>query len=179
MAEQTKLWGVLAEFDNPLKLMKASEAVRDAGYTKWDTYTPYPVHGLEKAMGLKDSWLPFITLGAGITGCAVAILMQWWMNAVDYPINISGKPMWSLPANIPVAFELTVLFAALSTFGGMMFLNDLPKFYHPTFRSKAFKRVTTDRFFLAIEAADPRFDQARTEELLRSMQCTGLQSLED
>ena len=179
MAEQTKLWGVLAEFDNPLKLMKASEAVRDAGYTKWDTYTPYPVHGLEKAMGLKDSWLPLITLGAGITGTAVAILMKWGMNAVDYPINISGKPMWSLPANMPVAFELTVLFAALSTFGGMMFLNDLPKFYHPTFRSKAFKRVTTDRFFLAIEAADPRFDQARTEELLRSMHCTGLQSLED
>ena len=172
-------FGLLAEFDSPGRLLDAARAVRDAGYTRWDCHSPFPVHGLDRAMGLRQSKLPWIVLGAGLTGTAVAILMQWWMNAEDYAIVIGGKPLFSLPANIPVAFELTVLFAAVSCFAAMFFFNDLPKFFHPTFRSKRFERATADRFFITIEASDPRFDSRETEELLRSLGCTHVEELED
>jgi len=172
------LFGLLAEFDNPACLLDAARAVRDAGYTRWDCHSPFPVHGLDRAMGLRASRLPWAVAGAGVTGTAAAVLMQWWMNARDYPIVIGGKPLFSLPANIPVAFELTVLFAAVACFAAMFFFNDLPKFFHPAFRSSRFKRATSDRFFITIEAADPQFDPRGTVELLRSLDCTHLEGLE-
>ena len=172
--EEVKLWGLLAEFASPQDLVRAAARVRDAGYTKWDAHTPFPVHGLDGAMGIQTTRLPFFVLGAGIVGTASGLLMQWWMNAIDYPLIISGKPFNSLPASIPVTFELTVLLASLTAFLGMLALNQLPRFNHPLFRNSAFRRVTNNAFFLVIEAADPRFDREKTEQLLVLEQATGV-----
>ena len=172
-------FGVMAEFETPGQLLEAAREVRDAGYKRWDCYSPFPVHGLDRAMGLRDTRLPLVVLCAGITGTGAAMLMQWWMNAVDYPLVIAGKPLFSVPANIPVAFEVTVLFASVSAFAGMFLFNNLPKFYHPAFRSKRFRKVTTDKFFIIIEADDPQFDAERTEDLLRRVGGGHIERLEE
>ncbi len=179
MSEPSRLYGLLAEFENPARLIEASRSVRDAGYKRWDTFSPFPVHGIEAAMGLRDSRLPWVTFFAGAAGTGVAILMQWWMNAIDYKIVISGKPLFSLPANIPVAFELTILFASIATFLGMLGLNRLPQLYHPAFKSERFRRVTTDAFFVALEADDPAFELERTEQFLRSLGAVRIERLEE
>ncbi len=164
--EDLKLHGLLAEFDNVDDLLAACRTVRDAGYRKWDAHTPFPVHGIDEAMGIKATILPWIVLGGGLTGLGGALLMQWWMNAIDYPFLVSGKPFFSVPANIPVCFELTVLLSALTSFLMALVLNLLPQLYHPLFRSERFKRSTDDRFFVSIEASDPQFEEERTRELL-------------
>lgn len=174
-----QLWGLAAEFSQVPALLLAAEKVRDAGFRNWDVHTPFPVHGLNDAMGLRMTRLPWVTLVCGATGALAGILMQWWMNAHDYPLLVSGKPLWSLPANIPVAFELTILFAALGTFIGMLAGNRLPELFHPLFRSQRFRRVTTDRFFIVIEAKDPRFDSQATREFLVSMGAQNVEALED
>lgn len=188
---EPQLWGVLAEYETPDALMSAAEKVRDAGYTKWDCNTPFPVHGLDKAMGIKKTILPWIVLGAGLTGTTVAILMQWYVNnpgtefatwfsfLASYPMTFSGKPYWSLPPNIPVGFELTVLFASLSAFFGMFVLNGLPKLYHPAFTNARFKRVTDDRFFIVIEKADLKFHAVETAGLLRSTDAVAVEEVKD
>lgn len=112
--------GLAAEFSQVPGLLAAAEKVRDEGFEHWDVHTPFPVHGLNDAMGLRMTRLPWVTMVCGATGCLAGLLMQWWMNAHDYQLIVSGKPMWSLPANIPVAFELTILFAAIGTFIGML-----------------------------------------------------------
>jgi mono/diheme cytochrome c family protein len=160
------LHGLLAEYHSPGELLAASKKIRDAGFSKWDTFTPFPVHGIDKAMGIKMTVLPWIVLGAGLTGLATAILLQWWTNSYDYPWLISGKPMWSIPANVPIMFELTVLFAGITTLVAMLVLNNLPMPAHPLDFVKRFARVTDDRFFLLIEAADPKFDEDRTKTLI-------------
>jgi mono/diheme cytochrome c family protein len=161
-----QLHGILAEYDTPDQLIDASNKVREAGFEKWDTYTPFPVHGIDAAMGIKMTVLPWLTLCAGLTGLATAIVMQWWMNAYDYPWLVSGKPTWSIPANVPIMFELTVLFSAITTLVGMLMLNGLPHPSHPLDLVKRFARVTDDKFFLLIQAADPKFDENDTRELL-------------
>jgi hypothetical protein len=162
-------WGLLVEFEDPHALIAASEKVRDAGYRRWDTHTPFPVHGLNDAMGLKLTKLPLLTLAGGLTGVTGAMLMQWWMNAESYPLIISGKPLFSIPANIPVAFEATILLAAIATFIGMLVLNNLPMHHHPLLTLDRFKRATSDRFYLSIEASDPRFDLEQTRALAESL----------
>lgn len=159
-------FGFLAEYKDPTELVKACAVVRDAGYTAWDAYSPFPIHGIDPAMGIKNTRLPWFIFGAGATGTTVALLMQWWMNAVDYEFMISGKPFFSLPANIPITFELTVLFAALTAFIGVLAFNGLPQLFHPLFRQKRFARATDDGFFLAIEATDPKYDASETRALL-------------
>jgi hypothetical protein len=176
--EATGVWGLLAEFASPDDLVRAAARIRDAGYTKWDAHTPFPVHGLDGAMGIRTTRLPYLVLAAGITGTATGLLMQWWMNAIDYPLIISGKPFNSLPADIPVTFELTVLLASLTAFIGMLIANALPRFHHPLFGNGRFRRATTDAFFLAIEAADPRFDLVKTEELLVAERATHVSPIE-
>lgn len=166
MAGDRNLWGLVAEFHSPDDLIRGATAVRDAGYTKWDAHAPFPVHGLDDAMGIRPTLLPWLVLGAGIAGCSLGFLMQWWMNAVDYRFIIGGKPFNSLPTDIPVMFELTVLFAALTAFAAMITLNGLPRLAHPLLRIARFRHVTDDAFFISIEAADPRFDVAETERLL-------------
>jgi hypothetical protein len=184
-AEST--YALLAEYHSVDELMHAAEKVRDAGYKHWDCHTPFPVHGLDKAMGVKPTILPFLTLGMGLTGLATAIIMQWWVNATNidllnigmpgYQYLISGKPEWSFPANIPVIFEMTVMFSAYTTVVMLFVLSRLPRHYNPLFKSARFRRATSDRFFIAIEAADPRFNEKTTHQLLESTHPKALETI--
>src|SRR5690606_22186219 len=167
-ARGNQTFAVLAEYTDESQLMNAARVVRDKGFSRWDTYSPYPVHGIDPAMGIKRTRMPWIVLGAALTGLTTAITMQWWMNAVDYRWLVSGKPYWSIAANVPIMFELTVLFSALTTFFSMLLLNGLPHFSSPLDRVKRFSRSTDDRFFVVIEAADPKYDEADVKKLLES-----------
>ena len=178
-SEAATLYGYLVGFDKVDEFLVGAAKVRDAGYTRWDAHTPFVIHGLDAAMGVKKTILPYIVFLAGITGTTAGILLQWWTNAFDYPYMISGKPMFSLPANIPVAFETTILFAAIAALVGMLALNKLPQLYHPLFTSRAFKRATDDRFFICIEAGDPIFDPTATRELLESISGETVEEIED
>ena len=160
-------FGLLARFDGPKDLYHACEQVRDAGYTKWDAHTPFPVHGLDGAMGLKQSRLAFLVLATAMIGAGGGMALQWWVATRAYPLVISGKPLFSWPAFVPVMFELGVLFGALGAVVGMLGLNQLPMLHHPLFKSKLFERVSDDGFFISIESWDPRFDVTRTAELLK------------
>ena len=172
------LFGYLVAFDKVDELLKGARAVRDAGYTRWDAHTPFVIHGLDAAMGVKKTILPYIVFGAGLTGTTAGILLQWWTNAVDYPFLFSGKPLFSLPANIPIAFETTILFAAISALVGMLALNGLPRLSHPLFASRAFKRVTDDTFFISVEASDPLFDRDETRRLLEQISGRPVEEIE-
>jgi len=173
------IYGYLAQYDAPADILHAAKIIRDAGFKRWDCLTPFPVHGLDRAMGIKKTILPWLVLIAGITGAMIACLMQWYVNSPhaesaslyifsSYPLRISGKPYWSLPANIPIIFELTILFAALASFVGAWLLSSLPKLYHPLFNVARFRRVTDDKFFILLEAVDPKFDIHALRELLAS-----------
>ncbi len=178
MKQTSTTYGILAEYDSTHGIYGACEKVRDAGYKKWDACTPFPVHGLEKAMGLSASKLPWMVLGAGIAGAALAIIFMVWVSAFDYPLNIGGKPTWSIPAFIPVMFEVTILFSALVTVFGMFWLNGLPSWHNPLFQSVRFERVTDDKFFIVIESSDPLFDQVRTQKLLEDTGAINTEVLE-
>jgi hypothetical protein len=173
-----RLAGLLVEFETPGEILAAAEKVRDAGYTRWDAHTPFPVHGLDRAMGLRGTKLPWIVMAGGTTGCLFGLGLQWWTNAVNYPFVISGKPFWSIPANIPVMFEITVLFSALSAFLAMILMNGFPQWHHPVFTSERFRRATQDRFFLSVEVEDPLFDESRTTAFLRGLGGVSLERLE-
>jgi hypothetical protein len=177
-AGRPRLAGYLVEFETAAALRSACEKVRDAGFTRWDAHTPFPVHGLDGAMGLKPTVLPWLVFGGGFTGAAIGLGLQWWANAENFPLIISGKPFWSIPANIPVTFELTVLLAALTAFGGMLVLNGFPRLHHPVFTSTRFRRASIDRFFLSVEAADPHFEEQSTLALLRGLGGTHVERLE-
>lgn len=166
---EQKTWGVMAEFDNVDALLHAAKEVRKAGFTRWDCYTPFPVHGLDDAMGVRPTRLPWIVLAMGALGVGASQLMQHWMNGVSYPYIISGKPLISWPSSIPVTFEMMVLFAAFTAFFAMWIANDLPRWFHPLHYKPRFARATNDRFFLAIEARDPQFDERRTADFLRGL----------
>lgn len=159
----------MAEFTNEHDLLEAAKKVRDAGYTKTDAFTPFPVHGIDHALGIKPTILPFIVLCAGLTGLCTALLMQWWMNGVDYRYIISGKPFGITPASIPVSFELTILFSAFTSVLGMLALNGLPKFSNPVFTNPKFDRATNDRFFLYVDSADKYYNRDSVRELLGSV----------
>lgn len=171
MNEGRTLVGMAGLYDDPDSLIHAAESVRDAGYEKWDCHTPYPVHGLDDAMGLKPSPLPYICLGAGGVGAAVAMLMQWWMSVVDYPVRIGGKPLFSWPAFVPITFELFVLFAALSTFGAMFVLCKLGRWHSPLHDSGIMLEVTTRRHGVVLAAADALFTEDGARALLEGTGC--------
>jgi hypothetical protein len=170
---------MLVEFADPTHLEHACEKVRDAGFQRWDAHTPFPVHGMDAAMGIKGTRLPLFVLVGGITGMVVALLMIWWMNAVDYPYNISGKPLFGWPAAMPVTFELTVLFSAFATFFGMWGLNGMPRLSHPLFSNERFKRATTDRFFIVIEKTDPQFEITKTRAFLETLGGLAVEEIHD
>jgi len=171
-------YGVLAEFATPADLYHACERVRDAGFTRWDAHSPFPVHGLDKAMGLRRSLLPWIVLVLALAGAALGFGLQWWVHASAQPLVISGKPFFTWPAFIPITFELGVLFGALGAVLGMLGLNRLPMHHHPLFRSKVFERATDDAFFISIESWDPRFDPSATRKLLESLGARSVELLE-
>jgi len=174
-----RYYGLLAEFDDVTKLVHACETLRDEGYRNWDAHTPFPVHGMDAAMGIRGTRLPWVVLACGLTGLAVALLMIWWMNAIDYPFVIAGKPLFALPPAIPVVFELTVLLSALGTFFSLWLGNGLPRLHHPLFSSDRFRRATQDRFFIAVEAHDPKFDRETTRLLLSRLGSTAVEDVQD
>lgn len=178
--EVPRIAGYLAEFETPEDLKRAAVEVRDAGFKAWDCYSPFPVHGIDEAMGIKRTILPVLVFVAGFGGAIGGILLQWWTNAIDYPYLISGKPIFSAPANVPIVFETMVMGAAFTAGLGMLFLNNLPEWYHPTLKSEKFRRVTTDGFFLAISAKDPKFNPEKTRKLLEGFRnVTSVEALED
>jgi len=166
---EPKLIGLMAQFDDPGSLLAACEKVRKAGYTKTDAYTPFPLHGIDEALGIKPTILPWIVLCLGIMGGFAGLGLQYVTNADWYPFIISAKPVWSLPANIPVIFELVILHAAFAVFIGMLFLNKLPTFSNPLFRVPEFARATDDKFFLSIDVNDDKYKPNKTRELLDGM----------
>jgi hypothetical protein len=163
------LHGLIAEFESPSALIEASRRAREAGYRKMDAYTPYPIHELAEALGLPRTKLPVLVLAGGALGCATGLAMQWFATAVHYPLNIGGRPLASWPSYIPITFELTVLFAAITAVLGMLGLNGLPMPYHPVFNVPRFALASRDRFFLCIETTDPLYDAEKTRAFLSSL----------
>lgn len=170
---------LLAEFDTPGGCMHAAEKLRDSGYQLFDTHTPFPVHGMDAAMGLKDTKLGWIVLALALIGLTGAVSMMYYMNGYDYPLVIGGKPPGSLPSMVPVAFELTVLFSSFGALFGMLGLNRLPRHNHPVFESERFRAATDDKFFVSVEADDPHFDEAKTRALLEAAHATHVETIEE
>ncbi len=166
---QNREYGVLAQFSDPTALTDACMEVRREGFQRWDAHTPFPVHGLDRAMGLKRSMVSAFVLVLGLSGAAAGMLMQWWVSSVAYPLVISGKPFFSWPAFIPITFECGVLGGAVGAIVGLVALGRLPQHHHALFNSERFAQVTDDAFFISIEADDPGYDSEKTPELLREL----------
>lgn len=171
-------WGVMAEFATPGALMRACEGVRDAGYKKWDCYTPIPVHGIDESMGLRVSRVSRFTLGGALVGVTGGFMLQYWTAAIDYQIVVAGKPFGAWEPFTPVTFELGILCASIATLLGMLTLNVLPQWWHPLFKKPRFLKVSDDRFVLAIQARDPKFDATRTRDLLERLGGTHIEEVE-
>jgi len=178
-SDEEQVYGLLAEFSDPGALLHAAEAVRENGYSHFDTHSPFPIHGMDRAMGLGNSKVGFFSFGGAVMGLAVGYLLQWWTSAVDYPINISGKPFFAIEPSVPIMFELTILFGALGAVAGMLALNGLPRPYNPLFYSERFERVTDDAFFLHIAASDAKFDETDTANLLRKAGALNVELVQD
>ncbi|MEM1069950.1 MAG: quinol:electron acceptor oxidoreductase subunit ActD, partial [Planctomycetota bacterium] len=171
--------GLVAEYTSVDTLLDACRRVRDAGYKKTDAFAPFPVHGIDKALGIKPTILPWIVLACGLAGTTTGLAMQIWMNSIDYKYIISGKPYLSLPAFIPVAYELTILFASFGAFFGMWALNGLPRFSNPIFTDPRFDRATDDRFFLYIDAKDDKYDEGSIRSLFGETTTDYIQTVVD
>lgn len=164
-----KFYGLVAEFDDDQQLVKAGRAAREFGYTKMDAYTPFPVHGIDDAIGIPRSPLGWIVAAGGTLGLATAVLLVWYTGVIAYPLVIGGKPLFAVEFAVPPMFELTVLLASFAAVIGMFALNGLPRYYHPIFNYSNYERVTDDTFLLAIEASDPLFDPDESAKLMASV----------
>ena len=171
-------YGVIARFADSDALMRAAQAATRKGYTRMDAYSPVPVHGLDEALGRPRSWLGWIVLCAGLTGACVGMGMQLFCSGVYYPWNVGGRPYASIPSFLPITFECMVLFSAFTAVFGMFGLNGLPRPHHPAFASARFERVTDDKFFIMVEATDPKFDLEKTKALLTGAGATLIEELE-
>jgi hypothetical protein len=163
------IYGMMAEFDEPGKLVAAAQKAYAAGYRQMDGYSPFPVEGLHEALGHKASILPFIVLAGGIAGALGGFGLQYFGMVIGYPLNIGGRPLNSWPAFIPIAFETTILLAGLAAVFGMLALNGLPQPYHPVFNVPNFEHASRDRFFLCIEASDPLFELEKTRAFMATL----------
>lgn len=164
-----KIYGIMAEFDTPTQLVDAARQVRDAGYKKTDAFSPFPLHEIDEALGIKRSILPFMVLAGGFAGLLGGLGLQIWVHAIEYPMNIGGRPYVSLPSFVPPAYEMTILFAAFTAVLGMLFLNGLPQPYHPVFNVPRFALATREKFFLIIEAKDALYDYEKTRSFMESL----------
>jgi hypothetical protein len=173
MTTRPRLYGLMAEFETPEQVVRATRLAWQAGYRNMDAYTPYPVDGLARELGEKQTQIPFVVLVGGLVGGGVGFFMQYWSMAVDYPFNAGGRPLNSWPAFIPVTFEVLILVASFSAFLSMLFLNGLPRPNHPVFNVPRFDRASQDRFFLCIESTDPRFEEITTAAFLAATEPPG------
>ena len=169
METKPPLYGLMAEFDTPTDVVEAARATYDAGYRRINAYSPYPIEELSEAIGFHSTRLPLIVLIGGIIGGLVGYGLQYYVAVIDYPLNVGGRPYHSWPSFIPITFEMTILFAALSAVFGMLALNKLPQPYHPVFNAERFALASRDRFFLVIEADDPKFDPDKVRSFLQSL----------
>jgi hypothetical protein len=172
-----KVVGVVALYDDPDALVRAAQRVRDAGFTRWDCHTPFPVHGLDRAMGLKASPVPTIALSAGFVGLVAAIVLTGGLNALHYPIRIAGKPMLSWQAFVPLYFELFVLFAAVTIMGALFVFCRLGRWHSPLHDTGVMRDVTSNRFAIVLESADPVFSETGAKTLLESTGCGDIRPL--
>lgn len=169
METKHPIYGLMAEFDNPSSLVAAARRTYEEGYRMINGYSPYPIEELSEAIGFSHTRLPLLVFMGGVIGCISGYLMQYYMEVIDYPINVGGRPFHSWPAFIPITFEMTVLFAAFAAVFGMLALNKLPQPYHPVFNVERFALATRDRFFLVVEAKDPKFDYERTKSFMQTL----------
>jgi Protein of unknown function (DUF3341) len=179
MEHRSHLHGVMGEFETPEQLLAAAKKAREAGYQHVDAYTPFPIEGLAQAIGFRWTAVPLITLIGGLGGGLTGFGLQYWCSAISFPLNIGGRPLNSWPAFIPVTFELTVLGASIFAVVGMLGLNKLPQPYHPVFNVERFVGGSTDRFFLLIEARDPKFDLAATSRFLQDAAARHVSEVQD
>jgi hypothetical protein len=170
MDETHKLYGLMAEFEDPTAVVEATRKAYAAGYRRMDAFSPYPIEELTDALGIKHTKLPLIVLIGGIVGCLGGYALCYWVSSEVYPLNIGGRPLNSWPAFIPVTFECTILLAAFAAVFGMLALNGLPQPYHPVFNVDSFEMVSRNRFFLCIEARDPLFQREKTREFLARLE---------
>jgi hypothetical protein len=177
-AGDSGLHGLIAEFDSAEAVVAAARRAREAGYRRMDGYTPFPVEPLWEALGHHSSRLPYMVLAGGVLGLLGGFALQYWVSAVDYPLNVGGRPLNSWPSFIPITFETTVLLAAFTAVFGMLALNGLPRPYHPVFNAERFQLASRDRYFLCIEADDPRFDREATAAFLRTLNPTEVMDVE-
>jgi hypothetical protein len=173
-----RIYGAIASFAGPADLLEAAKHLHSSGFRRYDTYSPYPIAGMEEALGLGHSKVPFLVLLGGLLGAGFAQVFQAYLNSVAYPLVTAGKPFNTPEAFVPITFETTVLCAAFGAVIGMFVLNGLPRLYHPVFRSESFKRASTDGFFLTVEARDPRFDLRKTPALLEALGGSDIELLE-
>jgi hypothetical protein len=178
MAQKVPIYGLMAEFERPEDLIAAVRRVREAGYRRYDAYSPYPVEGLAEAMKLGVTAVPLIVFIGGLAGGLSGFYMQYYASVIGYPMNVGGRPLDSWPAFIPITFELTVLVGGLFGFLGTLALNGLPMPYHPVFNVPGFAAASRNRFFLCIESRDRRFDRVRTRELLERLQALEVSEVE-
>ena len=176
---EAPFYGLLAEFDSAQALLDAANQVRIAGYTRADGFSPFPIHGLAEAFGFRERWVSKIVLGAGITGLLAGWGLEYWTQVIDFPMDIGGRPYNAWVAFIPPAFETTILFACITAVVAMLAMNGLPQPYHPVFNVPSFVRASQDRFFLAIEASDPKFDSQATRQFLAGLKAREVHDIEN
>jgi hypothetical protein len=169
---------MLAEFETPARLLSAAQKLHDAGYKQFDCHSPFPIHGMDQAMGLKRSPLGYIVFVVAMLGLLGGFALEWWTSTIDYPLVISGKPFFSYQAYGPVAFAVMVLSSSFIALLGMLILNKLPRLNHPVFNSDRFLKVSDDAFFVSIESLDPHFDQIKTSDFLKSIGGQNIELLE-
>ncbi|HQU85565.1 MAG TPA: DUF3341 domain-containing protein [Pyrinomonadaceae bacterium] len=176
---EKEIYGLLAEFDTPTELVQAAEKVRDAGFTKTDAFSPFPLHEIDEALGIKRSILPYLVFAGGVTGLLTGIGLQVFTHVIDYPIIVGGRPHLSIPSFVPPAYELTILLAGFTAVFGMLFLNGLPRPYHPVFNVPRFALASREKFFLLIETKDPKFNYEETKSFMESLNPQEVFDVED